>query len=128
MESGPVGGVAFGDANAEDTTVQLASAGVYTLKLTVTDAFGLTGADTLSVNVLGAEGFSTVRDEFEVASVSNNDGTVNWSGDWIEISESNGPDTGKAQIGYLFNGSSVMRLRGSNRGWIDEKLFFLQAV
>ncbi len=33
---------------------------------------------------------STVRDEFNARSYSNNDGTVNWAGDWQEIGETQG--------------------------------------
>lgn len=33
----------------------------------------------------------TFRDEFNAQLYSNNDGTLNWAGDWIEINESDGP-------------------------------------
>jgi len=42
----------------------------------------------------------TVRDEFNARSYSNNDGTVNWAGDWQEIGETQGagPLSGEVQV------------------------------
>jgi hypothetical protein len=40
----------------------------------------------------------TVRDEFNATSYSNNDGTVNWSGDWQEIGDGGSPHNGRIQI------------------------------
>lgn len=41
----------------------------------------------------------TVRDDFETRAWSNNDGTVNWSGDWIEVdADSAGPTSGNVWI------------------------------
>jgi hypothetical protein len=39
-------------------------------------------------------GEGTYRDEFNASSYSGNDGTLAWSGDWIEINESDGPVRG----------------------------------
>ena len=44
---------------------------------------------------------ATVRDNFETRGWDNNDGTVNWSGDWIEVdgdSPPPSPTSGNAQI------------------------------
>ncbi|UCE99611.1 MAG: S8 family serine peptidase [Planctomycetota bacterium] len=43
-------------------------------------------------------GLETVRDEFETASYSNNDGSQNWSSDWQELGESDGPTRGFIQV------------------------------
>ena len=40
----------------------------------------------------------TFRDQFDNISFSNNDGTLNWSGDWIEINESDGPGSGDERV------------------------------
>ncbi len=44
-----------------------------------------------------AEG-ATVRDDFDAISYSGNNGTVNWTGNWIEFGESNGPSAGFLQV------------------------------
>ena len=41
---------------------------------------------------------STVRDEFNTESFSNNDGTASFSGPWQEIGETNGPTTGEIEV------------------------------
>jgi Tfp pilus assembly protein FimT len=40
----------------------------------------------------------TVRDEFNAISYGNNDGSVNWSGDWQEIGDWGGPYDGRIRI------------------------------
>ena len=40
----------------------------------------------------------TYRDEFGAISYSGNDGTLNWTGDWIEVGESNGPTRGRVRV------------------------------
>ncbi len=42
----------------------------------------------------GASNAETVRDDFTNQLYSNNDGTVNWSGDWVEIDGQGGGPTG----------------------------------
>ena len=59
----------------------------------------------------------TVRDEFEAISVSNNDGTVNWTGDWQEIGESDGSAVGKCLISTDEGGRLSMQIGGSSKGW-----------
>ncbi|MCS6329467.1 MAG: DUF4347 domain-containing protein, partial [Nitrospira sp.] len=41
---------------------------------------------------------STVRDQFNTVSYSNNNGTVNWGGSWQEIGESNGTGSGMVVV------------------------------
>jgi len=50
----------------------------------------------------------TVRDEFNLPSYSGNDGSQNWSNDWQELGESDGPTAGLLQVtdfGWLRIGS-----------------------
>ena len=44
--------------------------------------------------------FATVRDEFETASFSNNDGSVNWAGNWIE-DDPDGNSAGSGQVAIV---------------------------
>ena len=41
---------------------------------------------------------NTFRDEFSSQAYTNNDGTAVWTGDWIEIGETNGATTGDVQV------------------------------
>ena len=40
----------------------------------------------------------TYRDEFNSVSYANNDGTLPWSTDWLEVNESNGPTSGDERV------------------------------
>ncbi|MDJ0747865.1 MAG: DNRLRE domain-containing protein [Woeseiaceae bacterium] len=40
----------------------------------------------------------TFRDEFNTRSFSGDDGTLTWTGDWLEVGESNGPTSGDIQV------------------------------
>ena len=40
----------------------------------------------------------TYRDEFNTVSYSGDDGSLSWSGDWIEINEGNGPSSGDIRV------------------------------
>jgi len=54
----------------------------------------------------------TFRDEFNAVSFGNNDGTLNWAGDWLEVGESDGP------------GSNDVRVRDDNgpyQLWLRDK-------
>ena len=42
----------------------------------------------------GTSNAATVRDDFDDQLYNNNDGTVNWSGDWVEIDGQGGGPTG----------------------------------
>jgi hypothetical protein len=44
-----------------------------------------------------AEG-ATVRDDYDAISYSGNNGTANWTGNWIEVGESNGPSAEFLQV------------------------------
>ncbi len=43
-------------------------------------------------------GGATVRDQFNTASYSNNDGSLTWSTNWIEVGDSGGPTSGKITV------------------------------
>lgn len=49
----------------------------------------------------------TFRDEFSSESYSRNDGTVNWSGNWIETGDNNNPSNGDIEIS-----NNVLQLEG----------------
>ncbi len=51
------------------------------------------------VSTLSSEN-PTVRDEFNATSYSGNDGTQNWSNDWQEMGESDGPGDGRVRVRY----------------------------
>ena len=53
----------------------------------------------------------TVRDEFNEKSYSNNDGTQNWTTNWVEINDDDKPDKGKIRIK-----EDQLRLKGEERG------------
>ena len=52
----------------------------------------------------------TVRDEFSVVSYANNNGTQNWSSNWIEAN-----DDGTAAGGYVRVESGRLTIKGNNR-------------
>lgn len=55
------------------------------------------------------------RDEFTSQSYSRNDGTLNWSSDWIEVSETDGATAGDVR-GWSDGGESVLRVRDNDNG------------
>ncbi len=57
----------------------------------------------------------TYRDEFNTVSYSNNDGSLIWASDWIEINESDGADTGDEMI-MSDTGHSSLRLTNNDGG------------
>ncbi|MCK5385838.1 MAG: hypothetical protein KAJ39_01545, partial [Gammaproteobacteria bacterium] len=57
----------------------------------------------------------TVRDEFSTISYTNNDGSANWTTDWLEITETDGANAGDIQI-INDQGSNRLRISGSNKG------------
>jgi prepilin-type N-terminal cleavage/methylation domain-containing protein len=70
-------------------------------------------------------GEGTYRDEFNSSAYSGNDGTLNWSGDWQEINESDGPVRGDEVVTTdpLANPSSPsnqLRVRNSSEGVMRE--------
>ena len=59
----------------------------------------------------------TVRDELNTVSYSNNDGTANWAGDWVEIGESDGPDDNDVRVAtYLSYTRQGLRIRNYDKG------------
>ena len=54
----------------------------------------------------------TYRDEFNVVGYAGNDGSRNWTGNWIEAGEANGPSSGFLQVRSSTNctGGNCMRL------------------
>lgn len=56
----------------------------------------------------------TIRDEFNTISYGGNDGTQDWSGNWQELGESDGPDKGFLQVVSGHDGS-YMRLGPQNK-------------
>ncbi len=55
---------------------------------------------TISSVTLGAVVTDTcsIADGFNTVSYNNNDGTINWTNDWQELGESNGPSTGEVRV------------------------------
>lgn len=53
----------------------------------------------------------TVRDNFDVRSYTNNDGTQPWAGPWIEINDDNEADSGKVKID-----DDQLKLEDKNKG------------
>lgn len=53
----------------------------------------------------------TVLDNFGSASYGNNDGTVSWTSDWIEINESDGPSSGDVRVT-----GGVLRIQDNDGG------------
>ena len=61
-------------------------------------------------------------DEFDTKSYANNDGTLNWAGDWTEIKESNGPTQGDIQVRREIN-DHQLRVRDDGYGvWREADL------
>lgn len=59
----------------------------------------------------------SVRDEFQSVSFGNNDGSVDWLGNWTEIGETDGPGNGDVRISSINNDSEhVLRIRDGRRG------------
>ncbi len=69
-----------------------------------------TGPATLNSSCSG-----TYRDNFNSESYSNNDGTLTWSSDWIEINESDGPTLGDEQM-VDDNGSYQLQIKDNDGG------------
>ena len=58
-----------------------------------------------------------VRDEFSTVSYGNNDGIVNWTGNWIEIEESDGPEVGDVRVTTFLGGTKQgLRIQNASKG------------
>ena len=64
----------------------------------------------------------TFRDEFNVRSYAQNNGTADWTGNWIEAGESDGPLAGNIQILFdpVRGQSFSLRMAGGNRALARE--------
>ena len=51
---------------------------------------------------------ASVRDNFEVGSFANNNGSHRWFGDWVEQNDDNSPYNGKISVGWLERGGNRM--------------------
>jgi serine protease AprX len=92
----------------------LAAGGEVTSRLGVIDAVEASLTDAEHARVLRAVGIkqittndvvstqaaASVSDQFETGSLSNNDGTHRWYGDWVEQNDNNSPYDGKISIGW----------------------------
>ena len=58
---------------------------------------------------------ATVRDNFDAASYAGNNGTANWTTNWFEINEADGPTNGDEQI-VADGGSNRLRVKDNNGG------------
>ena len=56
---------------------------------------------------------ANVRDSFETSSLSNNDGTHRWYGDWVEQNDDNTPYNGKISIGWTDKNGKRLVLAGT---------------
>src|SRR6188768_1119064 len=56
-----------------------------------------------------------VRDNFDVGSFTNNDGTHRWYGDWVEQNDDNSPHGGDSTIGWIDRGSGrlILQMHGT---------------
>jgi serine protease AprX len=54
---------------------------------------------------------ASVRDNFDVGSFANNNGTHRWYGDWVEQNDDNNPHGGDAIIGWIDRGSGRLILQ-----------------
>ena len=73
----------------------------------------------VSLFVTGSVYADTVRDEFNAIAYNGNDGTHNWSNDWQELGESDGPTSGRVRVvssTYAASGNALQIGGGSITG------------
>ena len=68
-----------------------------TTQFTTGDATGPAGSDNAWLTFFDSTG-DAVRDDFSSVSYGNNDGLINWTGNWIETNDDNNPGTGLIKI------------------------------
>jgi hypothetical protein len=56
---------------------------------------------------------ASVRDNFEIGSFANNNGSHRWFGDWVEQNDNNSPYDGKISIGWHERGGNRMIIGGN---------------
>jgi hypothetical protein len=66
-------------------------------QFTTGDATGPTGADNAWLTLFDTTG-DTVRDNFTTVAYTNNDGLMNWAGNWIETNDNNSATNGQIEI------------------------------
>ena len=81
---------------------------------------GNNGSTTNKSVWVGSSTPQTYRDEFNAISYSGNDGTQNWSGNWQEIGENDGPGDGRIEVGQEVECPSgiclTIKAKEANRG------------
>ncbi|MEZ4355484.1 MAG: DUF6701 domain-containing protein [Myxococcota bacterium] len=118
----------FADDDDGRVRVGLVHPSAGAVELSVTDGVYQVGAGEPTTLYFQAPGVETVRDEFDTYSYSGNNGTRSWSGDWIEVGESNGYSTDYTtvssnrcaaglclRIGTPFSGYTTFSNRGARR-------------
>jgi len=86
---------------------------LYDIVLSETDIVevGKTPALNNGVSVSGI-----YRDEFKLRNYSGNDGSLNWSTDWLEVNESDGPTSGDERVGSDDLIDYVLRVQDNDGG------------
>ncbi|HYG64936.1 MAG TPA: hypothetical protein VEL74_20305, partial [Thermoanaerobaculia bacterium] len=79
------------------------------VRFTTGNATGPTGADNSWLALFDSTG-DTVRDEFGAVSYANNDGAVDWAGNWTEVSDNSNPASGDLMI----SGGELLIQDGAN--------------
>ena len=64
----------------------------------------------------GSSCTGNVRDEFNQREYSGSNGSINWSTDWLEVGESDGPTSGDEQVRSDLGHAYVLRVRDNNNG------------
>ncbi len=95
------GVVTFDSAPDFETPTDFDGDGVYEVTVEVADGNGDSDSQAISVTVTD-DSTETVADNFDdgaggSSGYSGNDGTQNWTGDWQELGESNGPFSGRVR-------------------------------
>ena len=76
----------------------------------------------VSLFVTGSVYADTVRDEFNAIAYNGNDGTHNWSNDWQELGESDGPTSGLVRVVSSTYAASGNALQIGSRPTTDRSL------
>jgi hypothetical protein len=86
---------AYPSSSSYDFNGQLDDLRIYDRALTASEISDLAALGGGGGGGGGSGGGGTFRDEFNTAgSYAGNDGTLSWAGDWLEINEADGPNSG----------------------------------